>query len=134
MPIIISSVNIDERKKMDFRAGDSLRVWQRITDRIIEKDKVKEKSRLQAFEGLVLARKHGMEAGATFTVRKVSDGIGVERIFPLYSPVIEKIEILRRGNIRRAKLYYVREKAQSEARRKMKQTLYTAPKEEAPSE
>jgi len=93
-----------------------------------------DKTRLQAFEGLVLARKHGMEAGATFTVRKVSDGIGVERIFPLYSPVIEKIEILRRGNIRRAKLYYVREKAQSEARRKMKQTLYTAPKEEAPSE
>ncbi|KKU77294.1 MAG: 50S ribosomal protein L19 [Parcubacteria group bacterium GW2011_GWA2_47_64] len=80
MPIIISSVNIDERKKMDFRAGDSLRVWQRITDRIIEKDKVKEKSRLQAFEGLVLARKHGAEAGGTFTVRRVIDGVGVERI------------------------------------------------------
>ncbi|KKT79062.1 MAG: 50S ribosomal protein L19 [Candidatus Giovannonibacteria bacterium GW2011_GWB1_45_9b] len=121
-----SPIDIEARRKLDLHAGDAVRVWQKI--------KEGDKTRLQAFEGLVLARKHGMEAGATFTVRKVSDGIGVERIFPLYSPVIEKIEILRRGNIRRAKLYYVREKAQSEARRKMKQTLYTAPKEEAPSE
>lgn len=116
-----SPVDIEARKKLDLRPGDTIRVWQKIK----EGDKV----RSQAFEGLVLARKHGKEAGATFTVRKVSDGIGVERIFPLYSPVIEKIEILRRGKVRRAKLYYVREKAQSEARRKMKQILYTAPKE-----
>jgi len=120
MPIIISSVNIDERKKMDFKAGDSLRVWQRITDRIIEKDKVKEKSRLQAFEGLVLARKHGAEAGGTFTVRRVIDGVGVERIFPLYAPTIEKIEILKRAKMRRAKLYHIRRKAAKEIRKAMR--------------
>ena len=121
-----SPIDIEARKKLDIHPGDTVRVWQKI--------KEGDKTRSQAFEGLVLARKHGLEAGATFTVRKVSDGIGIERVFPLYSPVLEKIEILRRGKVRRAKLYYVREKAQSEARRKMKQTLYTKPKEEAPAE
>jgi len=121
-----SPIDIEARKKIDIRAGDTIRVWQKI--------KEGDKTRLQAFEGIVLARKHGLEAGATFTVRKVSDGIGVERIFPLYSPVIDKIEILRRGGrVRRAKLYYIREKAQSEARRKMRQTLYSKPKEEVTS-
>lgn len=111
-----SPVDIEARRTLDLKPGDSVRVWQKI--------KEGDKTRLQAFEGLVLARKHGTEAGATFTVRKVSDGIGIERVFPIYSPVIEKIEILRRGKVRRAKLYYVREKAQSEARRKMKQVAY----------
>lgn len=110
----MTSVLEEERKNLDLRPGDSVRVWQKI--------KEGDKTRLQAFEGLVLARKHGREPGATFTVRKVSEGVGVERIFPLYSPVIEKIEILRRGGrVRRAKLYYIREKAASEARRKMRQ-------------
>lgn len=117
-----SPINIEQRKKLDIRPGDTIRVWQKI--------KEGEKTRLQAFEGLVLARKHGKEAGATFTMRKVSSGIGVERVFPLYSPVLEKIEILKRGNVRRAKLYYIRDKAQSDARRKMKQIMYFAPKEE----
>ena len=121
-----SPVDIEQRKKLDLRPGDTVRVWQKI--------KEGDKTRLQAFEGLMLARKHGLEPGATFTVRKISEGIGVERIFPLYSPVLEKIEILRRGRVRRAKLYYIREKAQSEARRKMKQTLYSSPKEETPVE
>lgn len=120
-----SPIDMEARKKLDLRAGDTVRVWQKI--------KEGDKTRSQAFEGILLARKHGREAGATFTVRKVSDGIGVERIFPLYSPVIERIEILRRGNVRRAKLYYIREKAQSETRRKMKQILYAAPKEDAPA-
>ncbi len=87
----ISPVDISARAKIDLRSGDTIRVWQKI--------KEKDKFRLQAFEGLVLARKHGREAGATFTVRKVIDGIGVERIFPLYSPVIDKIEILEDGQI-----------------------------------
>src|SRR3989344_5519680 len=100
---VISTVNIEERKSIDLRSGDTVKIWQKVK----EKDKV----RLQAFEGLVLARKHGSEAGATFTVRKVMDGVGVEKIFPLYSPMIGKIEILRRSKVRRAKLYYVREKA-----------------------
>ncbi len=120
MPITISSVNIEERKNLDLRAGDSVRVWQKITDRIVEKDKVKEKSRLQAFEGLVLARKHGTEAGGTFTVRRVIDGVGVERIFPLYAPTIDKIEILKRAKVRRAKLYHIRKKATKEIRKAMR--------------
>ena len=72
------------------------------------------------FEGLVLARKHGSEAGATFTVRKISHGVGVERIFTLYSPSIEKIEIIRRAKVRRAKLYFIRDKVSKMIRRKMR--------------
>ncbi len=119
MPITISSINVEERKNLDLRAGDTVRVWQKITDRVVEKDKVKEKSRLQAFEGLVLARKHGAEAGGTFTVRRVIDGVGVERIFPLYAPTIDKIEVLKRAKVRRAKLYHIRKKAAKEIRKAM---------------
>ena len=80
----------------------------------------KGKYRLQGFEGLVLARKHGTEAGATFTVRKVSSGVGVEKIFPLYSPMIDKVEIIKRARVRRAKLYYIRDKVAREARRQLR--------------
>ena len=111
--IKISPINIDERRNLDFRAGDTVRVWQRV--------KEGDKTRIQAFEGLVISRKHGKEPGATFTVRKVSGGVGVERTFPLYLPTIEKIEIVRRAKARRAKLYYVRRKAAKEIRRKMRQ-------------
>jgi large subunit ribosomal protein L19 len=111
--IKFSPVDIEERQKLDFRSGDTLRVWQKI--------KEGDKSRLQAFEGLVIARKHGRDPGATFTIRKVLEGIGVERIFPLYSPTIEKIEMVSRSKARRAKLYYIREKAAREIRKKMKQ-------------
>jgi len=122
-----SPVDIEERKKLDLRPGDTVRVWQKI--------KEGDKTRSQAFEGLILARKHGTEPGATFTVRKVSEGIGVERIFPLYSPVIEKIEILRRGGkVRRAKLYYLRSKAAREARRKMRQSVFKEKSPEAAPE
>ena len=86
--------------KTDIRAGDTVRVYQKI--------KEGDKERLQAFEGLVLARKHGSEAGATITVRKEISGIGVERIFPISSPIIDKIEVLKKGKPRRAKLYYLR--------------------------
>ena len=108
-------------KRPDFKAGDTVRVWQKVIDRVMEKDKVKEKVRSQAFEGLVLARKHGEEAGATFTVRRTVEGIGVERIFPIHSPLVEKIEVLRRAKVRRAKLYHIRDKAAKEVRRQMKQ-------------
>ncbi len=112
---IISGVNIEERKKLDIKAGDTVRVWQKIQE--------KGKTRLQAFEGIILAHKHGREAGATFTVRKVVDGVGVEKIFPLYSPMIDKIESLRRSKVRRAKLYFIREKAAKEIRKQMRRML-----------
>lgn len=114
----LSPVNLDARKKLEFRAGDTVRVWVKLLE-----DAEKKKYRLQAFEGLVLARKHGSEAGATFTVRKVASGVGVERVFPLYSPSIDKIDLVKRSTVRRSKLYYVREKAIRDVRRKMKQTL-----------
>ena len=115
--IKLSPVNMDARQKLEFRAGDTVRVWVKVLE-----DAEKKKYRLQAFEGLVLARKHGSEPGATITVRKVASGVGVERVFPLYSPMIDKIELVKRSMVRRAKLYYVREKAVRDVRRKMKQT------------
>lgn len=96
----------------EIRPGDTVKVVQKI--------KEGEKERLTAFEGLVIAKKHGAGISGTFTVRKVVDGIGVERVFPLHSPMIDRIEILRRSKVRRAKLYYIREKAAREVRRKMK--------------
>ena len=113
----LSQVNQEARKSLEFRTGDTVRVWVKVLE-----DAEKKKYRLQAFEGMVLARKHGKEAGATFTVRKVASGVGVERIFPLFSPAIDKIEVVKRSTVRRAKLYYVREKAVRDVRRKMKQT------------
>ncbi len=111
--IKFSPVDIEERKKLDFKAGDTISVSSKILDE-------KGKYRLQSFEGIVLARKHGKEAGATFTVRKIASGVGVERIFPLYSPMISKIEITKRARARRSKLYYIRTKAVKDVRRKMR--------------
>jgi len=102
----------------DIRPGDTVRVHQKIpasapafaeatTGKKATAGK-KEGERIQVFEGVVIARKHGKEAGATITVRKIISGIGTERIFPIYSPNIEKIEILKSGRVRRAKLYYLR--------------------------
>jgi large subunit ribosomal protein L19 len=108
----LNAINPEERKSLDLRSGDTVKVSQIIHE--------KGKIRLQIFEGLVLARKHGSEAGATFTVRKVSDGVGVERIFPLYSPMIDKIEVIRRAQVRRSKLYYIRDKAAKEISRQMR--------------
>jgi large subunit ribosomal protein L19 len=110
-------IDTNARKALDFHAGDTVRVWSKILDE-------KGKTRLQAFEGIVLARKHGTEIGATFTVRKVASGVGVERIFPLYSPVIDRIEIIKKSHARRSKLYYVRTKAVKDVRRKLRSTVY----------
>lgn len=117
-------VNKEGRVKLDLRAGDTVRVWQKIRE--------KDKFRLQAFEGLVLAKKHGSEAGATFTVRTVIDGVGVERIFPLYSPMIDKIETVKRSKVRRAKLYHIRKKAAKDIKREM--STLRRMKEETPEE
>lgn len=108
----ISPINMNERKELGIRAGDTVRVHQKITD--------KGKTRIQIFEGLVLARKHGDEPGATFTVRKVASGVGVEKIYPLYSPLIDKLEIVKRAKVRRSKLYYIREKVAREIKRQMR--------------
>ncbi|OHA18795.1 MAG: 50S ribosomal protein L19 [Candidatus Taylorbacteria bacterium RIFCSPHIGHO2_01_FULL_46_22b] len=121
--IKISSVDIEARKLLGLRAGDTVRVMQKVVDKGNAEKGEKDKTRLQAFEGLVLAVKHGTEAGSTFTVRRVVDGVGVERIFPLYTPLIDTIEITRRARVRRAKLYHIREKAAKEIRRKMKSEL-----------
>ncbi|MBY0539614.1 50S ribosomal protein L19 [Patescibacteria group bacterium] len=113
-----SPVNVDERKGLPIKAGDIVRVHQKI--------KEKGKIRIQIFEGLVLARKHGTEAGATFTVRATLSGVGVEKIFPLYSPSIDKIEIVRRSQMRRAKLYYVRDQVAREMRRSLRNMINVA--------
>jgi len=111
--IKLAKVDMEERKALDFSSGDTVRVWNKLKD----KDG---KVRLQAFEGLVLARKHGTDITATFTVRKVASGVGVEKIYPLYSGNIDRIEIVRRNKTRRSKLYYVRDKALRDVRRKLK--------------
>jgi large subunit ribosomal protein L19 len=107
-----SPVDREARKTLDMRAGDTVRVTERVKEGA--------KTRKQMFEGVVLARKHGREPGATFTLRKVSGGIGVERVFLLYSPVLEDIKILKRpARVRRAKLYYLRHKTAKETRKKI---------------
>ena len=111
--IKFSPVDIEERAKLDFKAGDTVSVSSKIIDE-------KGKSRFQLFEGIVLGRKHGKEAGATFTVRKVASGVGVERIFPLYSPMIGEVKITKRSRARRSKLYYIRTKAVKDVRKKMR--------------
>jgi len=113
--IQLTPIDVEKRKKLDIRSGDTVRVHLKI--------KEKNKTRIQIFDGIVLAVKHGKEQGGTFTVRKVLSGVGVEKIFPLYSPVIDKIEIVKRSKVRRSKLYYIREKVAREIRRKMRKIM-----------
>jgi large subunit ribosomal protein L19 len=84
----------------DFRAGDTVRVHVRVREG--------EKERIQVFQGVVISRRGG-GTGESFTVRKISGGVGVERVFPVHSPVIDKVDVVRRGRVRRAKLYYLRD-------------------------
>jgi len=95
----------------DFRPGDTIRVHARI--------KEGEKERIQVFQGFVLRKRKG-KTGATFTVRKISYGIGVERVFPLHSPNIDKVEIVSRGRVRRGRIYYMRKLRGKAARIKEK--------------
>ncbi|MDD4358733.1 MAG: 50S ribosomal protein L19 [Candidatus Pacebacteria bacterium] len=95
---------------LEIRPGDMVKVYQRI--------KEKNKERVQVFEGQVLFKKHGNEIGATITVRKIVSGIGVEKTFPIHSPLIEKIEVVKKLKAKRAKLYYLREAKGRKARLK----------------
>ena len=97
----------------DFKAGDTIRVGYKVTEGT--------RSRVQNYEGVVIARKGGATISASFTVRKISFGEGVERVFPLYSTNIATIEVVRRGRVRRAKLYYLRDRVGKSARVKAKQ-------------
>lgn len=101
-----------ESKLNDLRVGWTVKIHQKI--------KEGEKTRVQAFEGTVIAKKHGKEAGGTITVRRVADGIGVEKVFPLHLPSIEKVQVLKKPLVRRSKLYYLREKSSREIKKKMK--------------
>ncbi|MDP3338955.1 50S ribosomal protein L19 [Frigidibacter sp.] len=92
----------------DFKAGDTVRVGYKVTEGT--------RSRVQNYEGVVIARKGGSTIAASFTVRKISFGEGVERVFPLYSTNIDAIEVVRRGRVRRAKLYYLRDRRGKKAR------------------
>lgn len=106
----------DARKDMpDFRAGDTVNVHVKISEG--------NKERIQQFQGVVIQRKNPSSNGETFTVRKVSNGVGVERIFPIISPSIDKIEIVRHGKVRRARLYYLRGKMGKAARIKERRII-----------
>lgn len=123
MAITLSTLDKSTRKTLDLRTGDTVKVHQKIQE--------KNKTRIQIFEGMILARKHGSEAGATLTVRRSANGYGVEKIFPLYSPMIDKIELVKRSKIRRAKLYYIREKAVKEINKRLKMQMVRADKKVA---
>lgn len=136
--VIISPVDMTARQALGIRSGDTVRVWQNIVElksqkQANKKEVVSKNVRKQAFEGLVLAVKHGTEPGATFTVRKVASGVGVEKIFPLYSPNIDSIEVLRRARTRRAKLYFIRRKASRDQKRAMRKQIMLPTAEAAAS-
>lgn len=101
----------------DVRPGDTVRIHQKI--------KEGSKERIQIFEGLIIAKKHGKGVSGNITVRKVLQGVGVERIFPIHSPLIEKIEIVKKGRVRRAKLYYLRTAKGKRARLKKEESAET---------
>lgn len=113
---IIKSLEAENSERRNsfppFKAGDTVNVHVRITEG--------NKERIQQFQGTVIQRRHPNTNGETFTVRKVSNGIGIERIFPLLSPSIDKVDVVRRGKVRRARLYYLRGRQGKAARIKEK--------------
>ncbi len=125
MDRVITPVNVEGRARLGIRPGDTVRVVQNIVDikksrGIDKKEKTTKSARTQVFEGLVLSIKHGTEAGSSFTVRAMLSGVGVEKTFPLYSPMIDSIEIIKRSKVRRAKLYFIRDKAARAVRRQLR--------------
>lgn len=110
----------------NIRPGDTVKVHQKI--------KEKDKERVQIFEGIVIACKHGRGISATITVRKVVEGIGVERIFPIHSPSLSKIEVAKSGKVRRAKLYYLRTAKGKKAKLKKKDLVAAIVDKEPPAQ
>jgi large subunit ribosomal protein L19 len=101
----VKVTNPEKKTDLTIKPGMTVRVHEKIKEK---NAKGVEKERIQVFEGIVLARKHGQEAGSTITIRKVSDGIGVEKIYPINSPIIAKIEAIKQAKVNRAKLGYLR--------------------------
>ena len=113
MTTLLEKFNKEQEKKLpDLKPGDTIKVHQKI--------KEGDKERIQVFEGIIIAKKHGKGISGTITVRKVVDGVGVERIFPINSPAIDKIEVVRHGKVRRSKLYYLRTAKGKKAKLKKK--------------
>jgi large subunit ribosomal protein L19 len=122
---VITPVNAEGRASLGIRSGDTVRVVQKIVELkkgkgADKKEKITKNVRKQTFEGLVLSVKHGTESGAMFTVRAVMSGVGVEKTFPLYTPSIDSIEIVKRSKVRRSKLYFIREIAAKAVRRQLR--------------
>ena len=120
--MIMSSLDAVQRSSLKkgiptFRAGDTVKVHVKVVEG--------NKTRVQVFQGVVIARR-GSGAGETFTVRKVSYGVGVERTFPLHTPIVERIELVSRGDVRRAKLYYLRDLRSKAAKIREKREAYAA--------
>jgi large subunit ribosomal protein L19 len=114
MTTLLEKFNKEQEKKLpDLRPGDTIKVHQKI--------KEGDKERIQIFEGVILAKKHGKGINSMITVRKVVDGVGVERVFPIHSTALEKIEVVKHGKVRRAKLYYLRTAKGKKARLKNKE-------------
>lgn len=105
---MINAEQMEKAKKPEFKVGDSVKVWVKI--------KEGDRKRLQAFNGTVIARDNGKGMSATFTVRRISYGVGVEKVFPVHSPAIDRVEVERSARIRRAKLYYLRDLRGKKAR------------------
>ena len=110
------------KKNPEIRSGDHVKVHQKI--------KEGDKERIQIFEGIVIAAKHGKGVSGTITVRKVVEGVGVERVFPIHSPLISKIEVVKSSKVRRSKLYYLRQAKGKKAKLKLKEFATAIPEEE----
>lgn len=124
-------IMISDKVNSLIKPGAMVRVWEKVPAESgsDSKEKKSDKARLSKFEGLVLARKHGNEIGASFTVRTTIAGVGVEKVYPIHSPMIEKTEVISSPKkVRRAKLYYVRELSRKETQQKLRRELSAAQK------
>ncbi|MBL7142351.1 MAG: 50S ribosomal protein L19 [Candidatus Pacebacteria bacterium] len=123
----LETFNKNQLKKdlPDIRSGDTIKVHQKIKETAKRGKSAKQetKERIQVFEGQVIARKHGKGVNSTITVRKVISGVGVEKIFPIHSPIIDKIELIKRGKAKRSKLYYLREAKGRKAKLKREEVV-----------